>query len=313
MDKEKKEELEVKEAAEVVDETEEMPDAAEVCEDTEDAAEEENDFSEETDDADSADDAAEETDETDESEADDESDSAAAGDGRELKVSSRNKRAKKAERREAKAARKEANKIEEKRSRPNNLLLAILIFGVLIGMFVFVKGYTYYTKEASLETYIANNGGEEQYGSMYFDVYTTGSLTAQGNSMKLDLDVQAGDDEETVAEMKEYYTGEDGQEALKYYGAYFLTTMKPETRGFSGDITVSVKIGDEEIDSISMTYKEAKKFMKEFSEDSDDDEAADESEDAADEASDEADDNVIEVESEDDNVEVEVETDEASE
>ena len=54
----------------------------------------------------------------------------------EVKVSS--KRIKKAERREAKAARKAANRIEEKKTTPNNALIALLIFGVVIAMFAFV-------------------------------------------------------------------------------------------------------------------------------------------------------------------------------
>ena len=59
-----------------------------------------------------------------------------------VKVSS--KRIKKAERREAKAARKAANKIEEKKTRPNNLLIGIMIFAVVVGMFAFVLGYNYF-------------------------------------------------------------------------------------------------------------------------------------------------------------------------
>ena len=74
------------------------------------------------------------------------------------KVSS--KRIKKAQRREAKAARKAANKIEEKKSRPNNALIALLIFGVLVGMFAFVLGYNYFSKPATIEKYIEKNGGK---------------------------------------------------------------------------------------------------------------------------------------------------------
>ena len=64
-----------------------------------------------------------------------------------VKVSS--KRIKKAERREAKAARKAANKIEEKKSRPNNLLIGLMIFGVVVGMFAFVLGYNYFSKPSN--------------------------------------------------------------------------------------------------------------------------------------------------------------------
>ena len=47
---------------------------------------------------------------------------------KELKASTEAKRQKKADRRDAKAARKEANKVEEKKSRPNNIILAVMIF-----------------------------------------------------------------------------------------------------------------------------------------------------------------------------------------
>ena len=53
---------------------------------------------------------------------------------KELKVSTEANRQKKAERREAKAARKEANKEEEKKTRPNNIILsAILCYLCVMG------------------------------------------------------------------------------------------------------------------------------------------------------------------------------------
>ena len=70
---------------------------------------------------------------------------------KEIKASTEAKRQKKADRRDAKAARKEANKVEEKKSRPNNIILAIMIFGVLIIMFAFAGGYNYFSKPANVE------------------------------------------------------------------------------------------------------------------------------------------------------------------
>lgn len=97
-----------------------------------------------------------------------------------VKVSS--KRIKKAERREAKAARKAANKIEEKKSRPNNLLIGVLIFGVVVGMFAFVLGYNYFSKPATIAKYIEKNGGEEAFGNMQIDEYTTADVTEIGRA-----------------------------------------------------------------------------------------------------------------------------------
>lgn len=177
------------------------------------------------------------------------------------KVSS--KRIKKAQRREAKAARKAANNIEEKKSRPNNALIALLIFGVLVGMFAFVLGYNYFSKPATIEKYIEKNGGKEVYGQLQLDMYSTASITAKGNSVKIDMTVN-GDDKETAKAAKEYYKGDDAEEQLKQISAYILTNMKPETRAFSADVKTTVKSGDDELRSVKMTYKEAKDYIEDL-------------------------------------------------
>jgi hypothetical protein len=192
-----------------------------------------------------------------------------------VKVSS--KRVKKAERREAKAARKAANKIEEKNSRPNNALIAILIFGVLIAMFAFVLGYNYFSKPATIAKYIEANGGEESFSNTTIDGVTTANITAEGNSMKIEMTAPE-DNKETAEMVRNFYSGDEGKEQLEHMAAYYLTTLKPQTRAFSADITASVKIGDEEVNSVSMTFKEAKKHLEEEQEEAE--EAADDSEDA---------------------------------
>ncbi len=201
------------------------------------------------------------------------------------KASTAANRARKAERREAKAARKEANKIEEKKSRPNNLLLAILIFGVLIGMFAFVKGYTYYKLEPSIQSYIKNNGGKDAYGSMMIDQHTTAAVTAKKNDMKIAITCTPHDEDE-AKEYTDYYKGEDGEKQMKYIGAYMLTTMKPECRGFSASVTVTAKVNDEKANSVKMTYREAKKYLKELEEENEEEnaDASEEHEHAEDEA-----------------------------
>ena len=177
-----------------------------------------------------------------------------------VKVSS--KRIKKAERREAKAARKAANKIEEKKSRPNNLLIGVLIFGVVVGMFAFVLGYNYFSKPATIAKYIEKNGGEEAFGNMQIDQYTTADVTADGNSMTISFKAET-DDEDAAAQIREYYSGDSGKEMLEYYAEQMLTGIKPQTRAFSADVKAVFTLNGEEINSVEMTYKEAKDKMEE--------------------------------------------------
>ena len=203
------------------------------------------------------------------------------------KVSS--KRIKKTQRREAKAARKAANKIEEKNSRPNNALIAVLIFGVVVAMFAFVLGYNYFSKPATIAKYIEENGGAESYSNISLDGVTTANITADGNSMKIDMSVPA-DDESLADTVRTFYAGDEGQEQLKGIISYFLTGTKPLTRAFSADATATVKIGDEEINSVTMTYKEAKKYVEEQQKEAEEAQDADsaDAEDAEDAAEDAA-------------------------
>lgn len=53
--------------------------------------------------------------------------------------------------------------------------------------------------------------------------------------------------------------------------------MKPQTRALSADVKIKVKQGDESINYVKMSYKEAKKFLKDLEK-----KAEEESEDAAD-------------------------------
>mgnify|MGYP007070088114 FL=1 len=162
---------------------------------------------------------------------------------KELKASTEAKRQKKAERRDAKAARKEANRAEEKKSRPSNIILAILIFGVLVGMFAFVGGYNYFSKPATIEKYVADNGIDEMYNDLQVSEYTTMKVRAEKNTLKIWLNI----DEEAPEDEVALYQGDDGTETLKNMGAYFLTSIKPETRAFSGTVKVKAKQGDESI------------------------------------------------------------------
>lgn len=196
-----------------------------------------------------------------------------------VKVSS--KRIKKAQRREAKAARKAANKIEEKKSRPNNVLIAILIFGVVVGMFAFVLGYNYFSKPASIAKYIEDNGGAESFGAMQVDAYTKANITAEGNSMNIAMTADI-EDKDAAKQVEDYYGGDDGKENLEYITAYFLTSIKPQTRAFSAKASTTYTLNDKEINSVEMTYKEAKDLMEKEAKEAE--EAADDADESADDA-----------------------------
>ena len=194
--------------------------------------------------------------------------------------STERKRKIKAERREAKAARKEANRVEEKKKRPSNLLLAILIFGVLIGMFAFVGGYNYFSKPASIEAYFDETGMADMYTNAQYDEHSTITVRADGNTIKMLIKV----DEDIEDEHLEEYTSEEATDNLKSMGAGFLTSVKPEVRGFGGTVKVGVKKGDETINYVKMSYHEAKKFIEDREEQAEED--ADAAEDAAEDAED---------------------------
>ena len=74
---------------------------------------------------------------------------------------------------------------------------------------------------------------------------------------------------------------------VKQMAAYFLTSIKPQTRAFSADVKATLSIGDEQLHSAEMTYKEAKKFLEDLekqSEEDADDSAADDADDTSDDA-----------------------------
>ena len=149
-------------------------------------------------------------------------------DNKELKASTEAKRQRKAERRDAKAARKEANREEDKKSRPNNILLAVMIFGVLVIMFAFAGGYNYFSKPATLEKYVKDNGIDQMYNDVAISEHVKMKLRAEKNTIKIWL---SADENATEDELKQF-EGEEGTDTLKNMGAYFLSctvsaTMTP--------------------------------------------------------------------------------------
>ena len=170
---------------------------------------------------------------------------------------------KKRERREAKAARKAANMEEEKKRRPNNAFIALFIFGILIGMFAIVALHNYFSKPASLEKYIEENGGADIYGNFMVDENVKAAITAKGNSMNIELTAET-EDEELIKSIKESYADDgEGKEEMEKMAAYFLTSLKPQARGFGADVTAKMSLNGEEISSVNMTYNQAKDKMKE--------------------------------------------------
>ena len=180
-------------------------------------------------------------------------------DNKELKASTEAKRQKKAERRDAKAARKEANKEEEKKSRPNNIILAVMIFGVLVIMFAFAGGYNYFSKPATIEKYVKDNGIDQMYNDVPVSEHVKMKVRAEKNTIKIWLNA---DENATEDELKQF-EGEEGTDTLKNMGAYFLSSIKPQTRALSGTVKIKAKQGDETVNYVKMSYSEAKKFAKE--------------------------------------------------
>ena len=192
------------------------------------------------------------------------------------------KRKKKAERRDAKAARKEANKVEEKKKRPNNKVLAILIFGVLIGMFVFVGAYNHFSKPANIEAYMEEHGMTDLYKDTPMDTYTTMTMKADKNTLKIWLKLSEDAPEDVV----EQYTGEEGTKLIKQWGAYYLSSFRPLARGTGAEVKVKVKQGDESINYVRLSYKEAKQVIKDAQKEAEEEAEEAEEADEADEADD---------------------------
>ena len=164
-----------------------------------------------------------------------------------------------------------------------------MIFGVLIIMFAFAGGYNYFNKPANIEKYMKDSGILDMYKELPLSEHTTMKLAADGNTIKIWINM----DEDTPEEEVDLYKGEEGTKTLKNMGSYFLTSTKPETRALSGTVKIKAKKGDEKVNYIEMSYREAKKFQKEMEK-----EAEEAAEDDAEEADDAAADDAAEAETE---------------
>ena len=164
-------------------------------------------------------------------------------------------RAEKAARREAKAARKEAKVVEEKKKRIGNGLLALMIFGAIALMFLFVLGYNAAQKEANLESFIANNGGTDVYSNLQISDTQTLSITAEKNTLNVVFDCKSKKEAKV-------YKDEGGEDQLKYIGSYYLATMKPDVRG-RVKAHIVVNLNGKEYTSVDVKWSEVDDILEE--------------------------------------------------
>lgn len=170
------------------------------------------------------------------------------------------KRAEKAANREAKIAKKEARVVEDKKRRLGNGWLALMIFGVVALMFAFVWGYNYFSKAASIETYMANEGHADEYANMMISETATMTVTAEKNDMKVVIDVTAEDGTDEAG----YYKTDEGVDQMKYFAAYWLGTFKPLTRGSSATATVVANVNGKEFNTVTVDWSEVDKILEKY-------------------------------------------------
>ena len=119
-------------------------------------------------------------------------------------------------------------------------------------------GIKYFQKEATIASYLKAN--KDTYTNMQFDAYSTADVTAKRNRMTIAIKAET-DDKKVTKEMKEYYAGEDAQKTLKEIGAYYLVTIKPQTRAIYADARVSVTLNGEELAKTDLTTFDADRIM----------------------------------------------------
>lgn len=157
--------------------------------------------------------------------------------------------------------REHKDKGRREQGRPNNKLIALLIFGSIAIMFIGVWGYNYSQLSPSIEKYIEDNGGAETFSGMEMDDNSTLSITAKKNAITIDCDVTSDDAENAKAE----YEGESAEKNMKYMAAYYLISMKTNCRGLSSSVKYNVNLNGKTIKSIEMSHHEAKKFLDDLS------------------------------------------------
>lgn len=145
-----------------------------------------------------------------------------------------------------------------KQSRPNNGLIALLIFGTMAVMFAFIWGYKYFQLTPSIEKYMENMGGEAMFGNMEIDDNTVMSISADGNKMTIVTNVTADD----VKAAKAKYTGDEATESMETLAAYYLYSMKNNCRGLTASAKYTVNINKKEVNSVTVSYRKAKKILK---------------------------------------------------
>lgn len=161
-----------------------------------------------------------------------------------------------------------AKKNTDKRSRyddhkkqnkgPNNVLIAILIFGTMALMFGVVWGINYSKQTKNIETYMKDMGGAQIFEDIKMDDKTSLSVTAEGNRMQMDVKVKTGD----IKATKKHYNSDAGIEELESMAAYYLYMMKSNCRGLTASLDYKVLANKKEIKSGHITYHKAKRILK---------------------------------------------------
>ncbi len=141
---------------------------------------------------------------------------------------------------------------------PNNLLIALLIFGTLALMFGVVWGINYSKLTKNIETYMEDMGGEDLFGDMEMDSETRMSVTAKGNKMEMTTKVTTDD----AKAAKKQYTSKAGVKETESAAAYYLYMMKSGCRGLTASIDYKVLVNKKEVQSGHISYHKAKRILK---------------------------------------------------
>ena len=158
------------------------------------------------------------------------------------------------EKRELEAAKKKKND-----GRPNNLLIAVLIFGTVALMFAFIWGYKYFHLSKNIQTYMKEAGYDTVFENMQIDDSTVMSVTAKKNKLSIVTTVTTDDHEAA----KKKYSSEEGKDSVKYMASYYLYTLKSNCRGLTASATYTVKVNDEQVLKDTISFRQATSFLKE--------------------------------------------------
>ena len=158
----------------------------------------------------------------------------------------------------ARAAEKKRIHSKDKQKGPNNLLIALLIFGTLAIMFAVVFGINQSKLTKNIETYMSDMGGEALFGHMEIDDETSMAITAKGNKMTITVDCKTDNEKKAIKK----YEDKDQIDSMEQSAAYYLYMMKSGCRGLSASVDYIVNVNKKEVQSIHLSYGKAKRLLK---------------------------------------------------